>query len=79
MRTRPYSDFIWNICGLIGIPTSRLSTEIADTLNSLYNGNLRRIWDITNWTDLCPKGEARFCGNLLTYPCLLYTSDAADE
>lgn len=42
--------------------------SIADSLNSLFNLNLRRIWDTYNWTDICPKGEARFCGNSLNYP-----------
>lgn len=77
MRTRPYSDFLWNIAGLIGVPFDRITTtspigqvsvSIADSINSLFNGNFRRIWDASNWTDICPKGEARFCGNLLTYP-----------
>lgn len=68
MRTRPYSDFLSNICALIGIPTSRLSTEIADSINAMFNGEVRQIWDQANWTDICPKGEARFAGNLLTYP-----------
>lgn len=68
MRIRPWSDLLANVCSLVGIPTSRLTTEINDTINSLANGNLRNVWDICNWTDICPKGEARFCGNLLTYP-----------
>ncbi len=68
MRTRPYSDFLSQICALIGIPTTRLSTEVSDSINALFNGNVRQIWDVANWTDICPKGEARFCGNLLTYP-----------
>lgn len=77
MRSRPYSDWLWNICGLIGVPFDRITTtnsigqlsvSVADLLNALFNGNFRRAWDTSNWTDICPKGEARFCGNLLTYP-----------
>ncbi|MFZ9959957.1 MAG: phage head spike fiber domain-containing protein, partial [Candidatus Limnocylindrus sp.] len=56
------------ICGLIGVPTSRLSTELAESINILFNANVRQIWGAGNWPDISIWGEARFAGNLLTYP-----------
>ena len=47
---------------------SRLTTELADTLNILFNSNVRQIWGAGNWPDLSIWGEARFAGDLLTYP-----------
>ncbi len=68
MRTTPYSKALAQICGLIGVPTSRLSTELADSINILFNANVRQIWGAGNWPDISIWGEARFAGNLLTYP-----------
>lgn len=68
MRTTPYSKALAQICGLIGVPTSRLSTELAESINTLFNANVRQIWGAGNWPDLSMWGEARFAGNLLTYP-----------
>lgn len=68
MRTIPYSRALGNICGLIGVPISRLTTETAQSINDLFNANVRQIWGAGNWTDLTNWGEARFAGNLLNYP-----------
>ncbi|MGA0073359.1 MAG: phage head spike fiber domain-containing protein [Steroidobacteraceae bacterium] len=68
MRTTPYSKALAQICGLIGVPTSRLSTELAESINILFNANVRQIWGAGNWPDISIWGEARFAGNLLTYP-----------
>ena len=68
MRTIPYSTALSRLTGLIGIPMSRLTTELADTLNILFNSNVRQIWGAGNWPDLSIWGEARFAGDLLTYP-----------
>jgi hypothetical protein len=68
LRTTPYSKALAQICGLIGVPTSRLSTELADSINVLFNANVRQIWGAGNWPDLSIWGEARFAGNVLTYP-----------
>jgi hypothetical protein len=68
LRTTPYSKALAQICGLIGVPTSRLSTELAESINTLFNANVRQIWGAGNWPDLSMWGEARFAGNLLTYP-----------
>jgi hypothetical protein len=67
-KTRNYSDFLSSVCALIGVPTSRLSTELAESLNLLFNNSIRDIWMATQWFDTCPRGEARFVGNRLTYP-----------
>jgi hypothetical protein len=68
LRTTPYSTALSRICGLIGIPTSRLTTELADSINILFNSNVRQTWGAGNWPDLSIWGEARFAGNVLTYP-----------
>ena len=67
MRTIPYSGVLNNICGLIGVPLSRLTQETADAVNNLFYSNVRQLWGRGNWTDISPYGEARFVGNLLTY------------
>lgn len=67
-RTRNYSDFLTSLCGLVGIPVSRLSTELADSFNAFFNNAIRDAWLATQWLDICPRGEARFVGNRLTYP-----------
>jgi hypothetical protein len=67
-RTRNYSDFLDSVTQLIGIPPSRLTTEVADSINQFFNNAIRDIWIATQWYDTCPRGEARFVGNKLTYP-----------
>ena len=68
MQTKAYSQYLSDIGALIGVPTSRLSTEMAAVLNVHFNAAIRRGWIAGNWIDLCPYGEARFVGNRLTYP-----------
>ena len=68
MQTKAYSDYLANIGGLIGVPTSRISTELADALEVYFNAAMRKAWKAGNWLDICPYGEARFAGNKLTYP-----------
>lgn len=67
-RTRNYSDFLNSVVQLIGIPPSRLTTEVADSINQFFNNAIRDVWLSTQWIDICPRGEARFVGNGLTYP-----------
>ena len=50
------------------MPLSRLTTETAAVINNLFYSNVRQLWGAGNWTDISPYGEARFAGNLLTYP-----------
>ena len=66
-RTRNYSDFLNSVIQLIGIPPSRLTTEVAASINQFFNNAIRDIWIATQWYDNCPRGEARFVGNKLTY------------
>ncbi len=67
-RTRNYSDFLNSVVQLIGIPPSRLTTEVADSINQFFNNAIRDVWLSTQWIDICPRGEARFVGNGLIYP-----------
>ena len=63
-----YSRYLEGIGGLIGVPTSRISTELAASLLQMFMGAMRKIWSLNTWIDICPYGEARFVGNRLTYP-----------
>ena len=67
-RTRNYTDFLNSVTELVGIPPSRLTTEVAASLNQFFNNAIRDIWIATQWLETCPRGEARFVGNKLTYP-----------
>lgn len=66
--TTHYSSFITNWCALVGVPTSRLSTEIAASVNALFNAAMQTIWRAGPWLENSPRGEARFAGNKLSYP-----------
>lgn len=66
-KTRNYSEFLDSVTQLIGVPPSRLTTELADSLNAFFNNSIRDIWLATQWYETCPRGEARFVGNRLTY------------
>lgn len=63
-----YSTFLSQICGLIGIPVSRLTTEIADTLNASFGTSIQKMWSLAPWVEAAPYGEARLLGNRLSYP-----------
>lgn len=67
-RIRHYSDFITSLAGLVGVPTDRVTTELAASFNTYFNSAIKDVWTATQWHDICPKGEARFVGNRLTYP-----------
>lgn len=62
-----YSDFLTSWCALVGIPTSRLTTEIADSANAFFNVGMQKIWALEPWIETSPYGEARFVGNRLSY------------
>jgi hypothetical protein len=65
-QTKHYSDYLNSMCGLVGVPRSRLTTETSAAFNVYFNTGMRRVWQARNWIDICPYGEARFPGNLLT-------------
>ena len=65
-QTKHYSDYLNSVTGLMGLPVSRLSTEIGSALNYHFNTAMRRVWTAYNWMDASVYGEARFPGNLLT-------------
>lgn len=65
---RPYSTFLNDWAALVGVPTGRVSTEVASSANALFNGAINKVWNAGPWLEVCPNGEARFAGNRLTYP-----------
>jgi hypothetical protein len=67
-KLQPYSAYLAQFCSLVGIPVSRLSTEIAEGARLFFNNSLKRTWDYYDWAEISPYGEARFVGNKLTYP-----------
>jgi hypothetical protein len=67
-KTQPYSTYLSQFCSLVGVPVSRLSTEIAEGARLFWNNGLKRVWQYYDWEEIAPYGEARFVGNKLTYP-----------
>lgn len=63
-----YSDFLTAWAALIGIPSTRITTELAGTANTFFNTAIKRIWEAGPWLENSPRSEARFAGNRLTYP-----------
>ena len=63
-----YSSFLTQWSALVGIPTSRLTTEIAAVANATFNTAIQAMYDAAQWIEISPYGEARFLGNRLTYP-----------
>ena len=66
-------------CDLVGHPSGSLTNSFYHLYqgilsfesrrgNTLFNANVRQIWGAGNWPDLSIWGEARFAGDLLTYP-----------
>lgn len=70
MSTRlvPYSKFTTRMAALTGIAEADIPTSTADAWNSFFNSAMLDIWTRANWLDICPRGEARFLGNRLSYP-----------
>lgn len=56
------------MAALVGIPPTRITTELAAVWNVHFDTAIQRAWKLSNWIDLCPFGEARFVGNQLSYP-----------
>lgn len=63
-----YSTFLTQICGLVGLPTTRLTSELAATFNASFNTSMQKMWSLAPWVEVSPYGEARFLGNRLSYP-----------
>ena len=70
-----YSDYVTGLAALVGVPFStisgqpnRVSTEIGNAFNTLFDSAMSKIWGTAPWIDISPYGEARFLGNRLTYP-----------
>lgn len=66
--TRHYSDFLNSWGALVGVPVSRISTELAAVANTFFNTAIGTMWSKGPWLYICPYGEARFAGNKLIYP-----------
>lgn len=67
LAVKSYSAFLANWAALIGIPSTRITTELAATANVFFNSAMKRIWEASPWYENSPRGEARFAGNKLTY------------
>ena len=68
MRTSTYAEYLTHISALIGVDQADFQTTETTFLNSFFNKAIRKIWESSNWTDVCPKGEVRFAKNSITYP-----------
>lgn len=65
-QTKNYSDYLNSVTALLGVPVSRLSDEVGTALQYHFNTAMRKWWSAYCWVDVCPYGEARFAGNLLS-------------
>ncbi len=63
-----YSQFTNRVSALIGIPYSSMTSDEQNNIGQFFEIQMDNIWAESNWMDVCPYGEARFAGNLLTYP-----------
>lgn len=63
-----FTDFTNYLAGLLNISYANMSTTQQTGVQSFYNFNAQKIWERCNWLETCPYGEARFVGNLGTYP-----------
>lgn len=66
-QTRSYDQYLTRVAGMIGMPVGGMTTDELGFLNAFFNNNERSMWQLNNWLDVCPYGEARFAGNLLRY------------
>jgi hypothetical protein len=65
--TRPYSAFLTAWANLVGIPPDAILESEATVANTGFDSAMEEIWIAGPWLDTCPRGEARFYGNSLTY------------
>lgn len=66
-QVRHYSAFLNSLASLVGIPATRITTELAGTFQTLFNTAMQTMWVMGPWVEITPRGEARFVGNRLTY------------
>lgn len=71
-----YTNFLTSWAALVGIPSTRITTELAATANTFFNTAMKRIWEAGPWLENSPRAEARFAGNKLTYPNNLAVTSA---
>lgn len=45
-----------------------MTTDEKSFIQGFFNTQQRAVWNDSPWLDISPYGEARFAGNLLTYP-----------
>jgi hypothetical protein len=68
-RIVPYNRYLRGVCALVGIPSDEIPSDVAATLNQNFNTAMKGMWNEAQWLpDICPYGEARIVGNVLTYP-----------
>lgn len=65
--TRHFSDYLTSLASLVGIPATRITAELAGVFSTLFNTAMQTMWSMGPWLAVCPRGEARFAGNRLTY------------
>ena len=53
---------------MIGVDYASMTATEQGFLAQYLQNNIADAWQRINWLDLCPYGEARFVGNVLTYP-----------
>lgn len=68
IKYNTFQDYLNYLGGLLNISYANMSATQQTGVQSYYNFNTNKIWERCNWLEVCPYGEARFVGNLGTYP-----------
>lgn len=68
MKTTSYTAYLNRLSGLVGIPASGFTADELFMIQGYFQTSIGKAWERGNWLDVCPYGEARFVGNLGTYP-----------
>lgn len=66
-KVSSYSAFVSKCSALIGIPYDAMTAQEQAFLATFFDNQMGNMWADSNWMDVCPYGEARFAGDLLTY------------
>lgn len=68
IKYNTFQNFTDYLCGLLNLGYANMSATQQTGVQAYYNFNTQKIWERCNWLETCPYGEARFVGNLGTYP-----------
>lgn len=68
MQTVNYTDIVRGVASRIGVAREDLASAELAILNSFFQDNMREVWQMTAWPDICRSAEYRMPGNVIPYP-----------